>query len=156
MFHSFKLKPLLISIAISLAVGGIGAIVTNSAMDEFMALKKPSFTPPPIVFSIVWTILFLLMGISAYIAYKNGATKNSIAFKLYALQLFLNFFWTVFFFHFHWFLISFVWLIILLAFIICMIAKFNAYSKLAGYLQIPYCLWVCFAGYLNFCIYLLN
>jgi len=149
-------KALIISILISLGVGGLSALITGGSMDMYNMLVKPPLSPPGIVFPIVWTILYILMGISAYIIYKSRDISKKEALKIYAIQLLINFIWPILFFKLEWLFPSFIWILILLGVIILMISKFYKIDKTAAYLQIPYLLWVIFATYLNFSFYILN
>ncbi len=154
-----RIKPYVISILIALGVGGLSALVTRGSMDIYGEIEKPALAPPGFLFPIVWGILFVLMGISAAIVYnktKNRKTVYRTGLGVYALQLVVNFFWSVIFFNLRAFLFSFLWLILLWVLIVIMILRFYKISPLAAYLQIPYLLWVTFAGYLNFMIYLMN
>lgn len=153
-----KLKSYVISILIALGVGGLSAFFTRNNMNMFDSIKMPPLSPPAILFPIVWTILFILMGISAAMIYNANAPqaqKNS-ALLTYGISLFFNFFWSIIFFNLQWFLFAFIWLLILLFLIIRTIMKYYRIKPLAAYLQIPYALWVTFAGYLTFAIWLLN
>ncbi len=147
-----------IGILIPLAVGGLAAFLTKDSMDIYKTIAKPALAPPAILFPIVWTLLYILMGVGSTIIYNSDAVSQdkSGALAIYALQLAVNFFWSIFFFNKRAFLLSFVWLILLWILIIAMIARFVKINKTAGYLQIPYLIWVSFAGYLNLAIYLLN
>lgn len=151
-------KPLFISLLISLGIGALSALFIGDATAYYNSLKQPPFAPPSWVFPVVWSILYILMGISAYLIYRSNAPypKKAKALMIYGLQLVVNFLWSVFFFRFHWLLFSFVWLLFLLALIMIMIALFYRIDKRAALLQIPYLIWVAFAGYLNLAIYLLN
>lgn len=153
-----KLKKLLICIAIPLIIGGIAALITSNSMNLYGELIKPSINPPGYIFPIVWTILYVLMGIASYLVLTSNNSQNDIhqAITIYALQLFLNFLWPIFFFSFGWYLFSFIWLLILWVFVFITILLFYQLSKPAAYLMIPYLLWITFAGYLNLSIYLLN
>lgn len=155
-----KIKVYIMSIAIALAVGGLSALLTKDSMDIYGSIVKPPLSPPAIVFPIVWTILFILMGISSAIIYLKGKANNNVniadAMFLYILNLIVNFSWSIIFFNFRMFLLSFICIIILWLIIIAMKVAFGKVSKLSAYLQIPYLLWVTFAGYLNLAIYLLN
>lgn len=143
-------KRLFINIFIPLIIGGIVALIMIP-FNDYKNLNQPILAPPAFIFPVVWSILYVLMGISAYLISK----KNSIPF-VYYVQLFVNALWSIFFFVFKWRLFAFIWLILLAILIIIMIIKFMKIDKLAAYLQIPYLLWVLFAGYLNISIYLLN
>ena len=151
-----KIKPYVIGIAIAMGVGVLSAIFTKGNMDVYENINKPPLSPPGAVFPVVWTILFILMGISSGIIYEKGKGIYAEAFKAYALQLVLNFFWSIIFFNLKTYFFAFLWLLILLAVIAVMIYRFYRISPLAAYLQIPYFLWVLFAGYLNFMIFVLN
>lgn len=154
-----KIKPYVISIAIALAVGGLSALLTKNNMDVYDTINRPSLAPPMWLFPVVWSILFILMGISSAMVYlKKDESPEAVtsALKVYGAQLVVNFFWTIIFFNMQAYLFAFIWLIILWILIVIMIVQFRKISPVAGYLQIPYLLWVTFAGYLTFMIYLLN
>ena len=154
-----KLKPYIISVVIALAVGGLSAVITSGSMDVYENLNQPALAPPSVVFPIVWTILFALMGISAAIVYKFRNEKPDEvrnAFIVYGVNLAVNFLWSIIFFNMQAYLFAFIWLVLLWIVIAAMILLFRKVSPLAAYLQIPYLLWVTFAGYLNLMIYLLN
>lgn len=154
----FNYKLLVLCIAIPLAIGSLSGFLTSESMEMFSSINKPPFSPPAILFPIVWTILYILMGIASYLILTSGQEKNRIknALTVYSLQLIFNFFWSIWFFNFGWYLFAFAWLIILWILIFNTIVSFYAISKPAAYLLLPYLLWVTFAGYLNFAIYLLN
>lgn len=149
---------LLICIAIPLAVGGLSAWLTRGSMDTFAALNKPPLSPPGWLFPVVWTILFVLMGLASYLVLKSGKPQQKVnrALRLYGIQLGVNFFWSVFFFNLSLYLFSFIWLILLWILILVTTIRFRRLSQPAGMLMLPYLLWVAFAGYLNLGIYLLN
>lgn len=154
-----KIKPYIISVLIALGIGGLSAFFTRNNMNVFDNIIKPPLTPPMWLFPVVWGILFILMGIGAAIVFvKCGGNKEICrdALFFYSLQLIVNFFWSLIFFNMQSYLFAFIWLLLLLALIIIMIIKFYKISPLAAYLQIPYALWVAFAGYLNLAIFLLN
>lgn len=154
-----KLKPYIISVVIALAVGGLSAVITSGSMDVYENLNQPALAPPSVIFPIVWTILFALMGISAAIVYKFRNEKPDEvrnAFIVYGVNLAVNFLWSIIFFNMQAYLFAFIWLVLLWIVIAAMILLFRKVSPLAAYLQIPYLLWVTFAGYLNLMIYLLN
>ena len=121
-------------------------------------VNKPLLSPPAFLFPIVWTILYILMGISAYLILKSDANleEKTKALKIYIYQLGVNFLWPIFFFNFKWYFFSFLWILLLWVLIIVMIREFSRISKTAGYLLIPYLLWVTFATYLTFAIWMLN
>lgn len=149
-------KSLIISLLISLGVGGLSALFTMGSMDIYKYLDKPPLAPPSIVFPIVWTILFILMGISAYLIYESNSENKQSALLIYGIQLLVNFLWPIFFFVLTNRLIALFIIITLLILIVVMIVKFFKINKLAAYLQIPYLIWVAFATYLNLGFYILN
>ena len=152
-----KLKPLIISLAIPLILGFIGSLLSGN-FNDYAVMNKPSFSPPAILFPIVWTILYILMGVSSYLIYTSAADekeKNS-ALSIYLIQLILNSLWTLIFFRFSLYLFAFLWIILIIIAVVIMIYKFIKIKPLAGYLQIPYLLWLIFASILNYNIYLLN
>lgn len=149
-------KQLAISIAIPLLVGGLASLLNMSGFKEFETMNKPSITPPMVVFPIVWTILYILLGISFYLVFKSDSKFKTRAYFFYTLQLIANFLWTCFFFGAKDYGAAFIVIIILLLSIICMIFSFYAVNKKSAYLQIPYLAWVTFAVYLNYLVYIMN
>ncbi len=152
-------KGLLIKcIAIPLLVGAVSSLISGGGMEVFQSVTKPPLSPPGWLFPIVWTILYTLMGISSYLILTSGAEQREIdiAITLYGYQLAVNFLWSPFFFNFGWYLFSFFWLLLLWALVWLMIEAFYPISKTAAYLNVPYLVWLTFAGYLNFGIWLLN
>lgn len=149
-------KSLIINLLIPLAVGGISALITGDGFSEYKSVTKPFLSPPAVLFPIVWTVLYILMGISSYIVWERDGEKLRRPVTVYAIQLFLNFLWPIFFFSFKAYFFSFIWLILLWAFVLVMVIEFSRISKAAGLLQVPYLLWTTFAAYLNLGVYLLN
>ncbi len=151
-------RLLLICIAIPLIVGIVAGLLTKNSVEVFAILEKPPLEPPAWLFPVVWTILYILMGISSYIILTSDASREEIedAIKIYIYQLIVNFLWPTFFFNFQWYLFSFVWLVLLWILVFIMIRKFYDISKVAAYLNVPYIIWLTFAGYLNAGIWLLN
>ncbi len=148
---------LITSLIISLGTGVVSGIITRADTAEvFDRITKAPLTPPAIVFPIVWTLLFFLMGVSAYIIWESDCKYRNVSLGLYALQLVFNFLWSIIFFKFEQFEIAFIWLILLWLFVIAESLLFYNCSKKAGLLQIPYILWLTFAAYLNFAIAVLN
>ncbi len=148
-------KNLITCIAIPLAVGSLSALLTRNSMETFNAITKPALAPPGWLFPIVWTILYVLMGIASYLVLTSGK-PNDKALTTYGIQLVFNFFWSIIFFNLELYLFAFIWLVLLWLLILKTVRLFYQISKPAGYLMIPYLLWVTFAGYLNFSIYVLN
>lgn len=148
---------LFISLVISLGTGILSGFITrNDTKAFFDSIEKAPLTPPAAVFPIVWTILFALMGISAWLVWEKKCRYKTLSLSLYGLQLVFNFFWSIIFFKFMELDIAFLWLIILLLEVIAMTVLFYRCSKKAGLLQIPYIIWLIFASYLNFAICVLN
>ncbi len=152
-FLFFILSPIIPSFIISSFI---------DSKDTYSGLVQPSFAPPSTVFPIMWTILYILMGISSYIIYisepQNSETNKSrkIGLTLYFIQLFFNFIWTPIFFGLNQYLLSFFIILLLIVLLSLMIYHFTKVNKYAGLLQIPYLLWLIFAAILNFAIYSLN
>ena len=142
------------AILLPVIIGGVVGFLISGFMD-YGELNKPNLAPPSIVFPVVWTILYILMGVSYGILKNNDLVDSTINF-VYYLQLIVNALWSIFFFIFDWRLFSFFWIILLIYLVLDMIFKFYEKNKLAGILQIPYLLWLIFAAYLNFGVYLLN
>ena len=149
-------KSLIIFLAVSLFTGGLSAIVTMGAMKEYASLNKPFLSPPEILFPIVWTILFTLMGIASYRVFESNCENKGTALTFYFVQLAVNFIWPILFFNLKLFLGAFLWLVLLWVLILITTVSFFRCDKISGYLLIPYILWVRFAGYLNFIVFLLN
>ena len=148
-----KYKKLIIFILIPLVVGFVGNLLGGST-DIYTKINRPSFAPPGIVFPIVWTILYILMGISSYLVSKEKGSKEALT--VYFIQLGVNALWSLFFFRLNWFLFSSLWIVLLLCLVIYMIYLFAKFNKTAAYLQIPYTIWLAFALVLNSAIYILN
>ena len=143
-------KSLVFYIIITLLIGGLPSVFVYMN-DTYNSLNKPILAPPGILFPIVWTILFILMAISIYRV--NKVTDYNC---IYFLQLIINALWTPIFFGLKHYLFAFIWLIILLIVVLIMVSGFYKVDKKSAYLNIPYIIWLLFAGYLNFSIYLLN
>lgn len=148
-------KTLITCLIIPLTIGSISALLTQNNIKTFNLINKPILTPPSWLFPIVWTILYILMAIASYLVFVSKK-PNKTALTIYGIQLLFNFFWSIIFFNFELYLFAFIWLVLLWLLIFKTAILFYQISKPAGYLMIPYLLWVTFAGYLNFSIYLLN
>lgn len=149
---------LVICLLIPLAVGFLSGMVTAEYVPTwYQTLSKPSFTPPAWVFSPVWTLLYILMGISLFIVWKSPKDdRRNWALNVFSIQLGLNFSWTFIFFFMHLIGFAFAELIILWFAAIGMTFLFFRVNRLAGILQIPYLLWLFFASILNGAIWVLN
>lgn len=148
-------KDLITCIVIPLAVGSLSALLTQNSMEAFDFMNKPALSPPGWLFPVVWTILYILMGIASYLV-LTSEKPNDAALTVYGIQLIFNFFWSIFFFNLGLCLFAFIWLVLLWLLILKTCTLFFQISKPAGYLMLPYLLWVTFAGYLNLSICLLN
>ena len=155
MFLKIQWKNLITCLAIPLAVGSLSSLLTQNSMETFNSITKPDLAPPGWLFPVVWTILYILMGIASYLVLTSGK-PNDKALTTYGIQLIFNFFWSIIFFNLELYLFAFIWLVLLWLLILKTTLLFYQISKPAGYLMVPYLLWVTFAGYLNFYIYLLN
>lgn len=153
-----RVKPLIISLLIPLAVGGLSALLTRNSMEAFGALNQPPLSPPGWLFPVVWTVLYLLMGFASYLVFVNGRNRRKVqnALFVYGVQLFFNFLWSIIFFNQERYFFAFFWLLALWVLILITLILFYRIHKPAGLLLIPYLLWVTFAGYLNLGIALLN
>lgn len=140
-----------------LLVGGLSALLTSNYMDYYKTLNKPVLSPPGYIFGVVWTILFLLMGISYFLLKNktNGYDISNASFWYY-LQLIINFFWSIFFFRNKALGFSFFWLVLLFISVLITYFKFKKLNKISAYLLIPYIIWIIFAGYLNLSVVILN
>lgn len=149
-----KIKLYAKSILIPVIIGGVIGLIISKSID-YNTLQKPPLSPPSILFPIVWTILYVLMGISYGILDSKSLIEPKTKI-IYGLQLFVNATWSLIFFTLKWRLFAFMWIIILDILVIVMIIDFFKKNKTAGLLQIPYLLWIIFASYLNLGVYLLN
>lgn len=148
-------SALIISILIPIAIGSLSALFSGN-LSLYAGINKPPLSPPGFIFPIVWTILYILMGVSSYFVYESHNPKKVKALKIYADQLFFNFWWSIIFFRFSLYLFALLWLLTMIVLIAIMIYKFYRIKALSAYLQIPYLFWCLFAAYLNFMIYMLN
>lgn len=151
-------KTLIICILIPLLIGGLSSLFTMGSMEDFAALDQPPLSPPGWLFPVVWSILYVLMGIASYVVIETPSSQpaTAAAFKPYFVQLAFNFFWSIIFFSLGAFELAFIWLLAMLAIIILTTVRFWRINKWAGILMLPYIAWVCFAGYLNLAIAYLN
>lgn len=149
---------LVLCIVIPLFVGGAASLLTGDGMEIFTTLEKPPLSPPAWLFPLVWTILYTLMGISSYLILRADVDmeQKEDAIRIYAYQLIVNFLWPTFFFNFRWYGFSFLWLLLLWILVLIMILRFWEISKVAACLNLPYLIWLTFAGYLNLGIWWLN
>jgi translocator protein len=153
-----NILKLVVSIVLTLGIGSLGAIFTTSEIPTWYAgLQKPSFNPPKYLFGPVWSLLYLLMGISFYLIWKQPASSiKSIAITLFIIQFVLNFCWSIIFFKYHQIGWALVEIITMWVFILLTIIWFAKLHKSAAWLLVPYISWVSFATLLNFALWRLN
>ena len=140
------------------AVGVLSGLLSREGTALFaQTAVQPPLSPPAILFPVVWTILYALMGIgAARIAAAEGSQQRSAALNVFVVQLVVNFFWSLIFFNARAYGFALVWLLLLWVLIIAMILLFRRVDLVAAWLQVPYLLWVTFAAYLNYMVWLLN
>jgi len=153
-----KYIRLAVSIIVPLLVGFIGSFFTSKSVNSwYKTLNKPSFNPPNWLFAPVWTILFILIGLSFYLVWSaNFGSSKWLAIGIFSLNLLLNLLWSLLFFGLGKFFFAFIEILILWIVILINTIVFYGISQLAGILLIPYLLWVSFASILNYYIYILN
>ena len=152
-----KWGPLALSLLVTAAAAALGAAITRRGMPAYEQLVKPPLTPPSLLFPIVWSILFLLMALgAAMIGSTRDTARRRRALSLYGAQLIANVFWSFLFFGLgrHW--LAFFWLLLLWLFLLVTTLRFFKETPAAGWLLVPYLLWVTFAAYLNGGVWLLN
>ena len=149
-----KFKNYALSIIIPLALGGIVGFLISGSMDYDM-LNQPPLSPPSILFPIVWTILYVMMGVSFGILRDKHLNDSNVK-LIYYIQLIVNLLWPIAFFVLKWRLFAFIWILILDVLVVLMIFTFYKRNKTAALLQLPYLAWVLFASYLNLGVYILN
>jgi tryptophan-rich sensory protein len=151
---NIKWKPLIVSLLISLGVGIVSALITSGSMDVYDTVYKPPLAPPAWLFPIAWTLLYILMGVAAYLVYVSDAddTSKKMALFVYGVQLLVNGLWPVIFFSFELFPLAFAWIILLWYLVYLTYQRFSGINKLAGWLLIPYLAWLTFAAYLSLMI----
>lgn len=153
-----KWKPYLFWILLAEGVGLLAGLLTADATAIYAnSVQKPPLAPPGIVFPIVWIVLYALMGIgAARVSTSENRQQKNVAINLFIIQLIVNFFWSFFFFNAQAFGFAAVWLVLLWVLVLLMIIAFWKVDRRAAWLQIPYLIWLTFAAYLNFAVYLLN
>lgn len=151
-----KLKPLAFQLLLSLGVGGLAALLTRGSMEAYGSLRQPPLSPPGWVFPVVWSLLYLLMAVAAYLVWMKGGPGRDRALALYGAQLGANFLWPLLFFNLQNYALAFFWLVLLWGLVLVTIWRFYRVSPAAGRLLVPYLVWVTFAGYLNAGVWLLN
>jgi len=155
----FQLIPLVVSLLITLAIGFVASLVTRPQIAGwYSTLVKPSFNPPSWLFAPVWTAIYILIAIAAYLVWerRDNSTNYATARAVYVIQLALNFAWSIVFFGCHSILGALLVILLLWMSIVLNVRWFGKFNKIAGWLLLPYFLWVSFAAFLNYNIYLLN
>lgn len=149
-------RALLVCLLIPLGVGGLAAALTSGSMDVYKALRQPPLAPPGWVFPVVWTLLYTMMGIACYLVWVRDSTGLGGALFWYGAQLLCNLLWTLLFFNMKQYGLAFFWLLGLWALVLITVVRFFKETPAAGWLLLPYLLWVSFAAYLNLGVWLLN
>lgn len=151
-------KTYVLSIVLAEGVGALSGFLSRSGMDVYSdTVRQPPLSPPMLLFPVVWSVLYALMGISSARIYLSAPSKErSLGLNIYIAQLVVNFFWSLIFFNAQAFGFALVWLLILWALVLWMILVFWKTDPLAAKLQIPYLLWLAFAVYLNAAVWYLN
>ena len=153
---------MVVCVAVPLAVGGISSMIATNIAGKYDVLETPFLAPPGWLFPIVWTILFILMGLASWniwIAGKREPRKQAESRKLlvvYGVQLFFNFCWSIVFFGLGWYWLAFVWLMVMWGMIVYLVARSREVSMVAMWMLVPYLLWTTFAAYLNLSYAILN
>lgn len=151
-----NIKKLLFYIIITLVIGSLPSIFVFKSMNNYSILNKPPLSPPSIIFPIFWTILYILMGLSIYLIMNSNNENKYTARLIYYIQLVINALWTPIFFGLNKYFLAFLWILFLIVTVILMMSYFFKINKKSTYLNIPYLLWLLFAAYLNFGIFVLN
>lgn len=148
----FDIKSLAVSICISLGAGILSAFLTGGSMRQYADMYRPPLAPPGWLFPVVWTILYILMGIAAWRIYQSPNNDKRLALSLYGNQLLVNIVWPLLFFNLKIYFFAFAWLLLLWLVLYLTLRQFAMLDKKAGLLLVPYLAWVTFAGYLNLAI----
>ena len=158
MLKTINLRKLITSVAVPVVTGLLGWLFTKNSMDIYNRIISPPLSPPGYVFSVVWSILYILMGISLYIVRESrvNSSDKSVGYLFFGAQLVFNFLWTIVFFNLEWYVFAAIWLVLLIVLIALNIFYFGKVNSVAAALLIPYLLWCAFALYLNVGIVILN
>ncbi len=149
-------RPFFFSLFLSLGFGALSAMFVQNSRQVYQTLHLPPLAPPGWLFPLVWTVLYILMGVSAWLVWRQGGPGAEQALRLYAAQLLVNVIWPFLFFGMQAYWLAFFWLLLLLVLVVMMIVSFYRVQPVAAYLQIPYLLWLLFAAYLNLAVAILN
>jgi len=151
----FSWRALLFFVGTALAAWVISALLGG----DFSVIQQwnaPPLAPPSWLFFPVWTILYITMGVAAYLVWQTGDIDRTQSIGIYFLQLAVNVLWPLFFFRLQWRLFAFLWILLLIGAVAYTIRRFSAHSTAAAWLLIPYFAWLLFAAYLNLGYYVLN
>ncbi|MBQ0028599.1 MAG: tryptophan-rich sensory protein [Lachnospiraceae bacterium] len=153
-----SILTLLIALFIPLVIGGISAALSSQGMATYGSMSKPPLSPPAWVFSVAWTILYIMMGLASYFIIVSEADNRdkAMALIIYGIQLAMNFMWSIMFFNWGYYLFAFMWLMIMWCIVILCAVRFYSINRVATYLFIPYIMWLTFAAYLNMGAYILS
>lgn len=153
----FSLTELIISIVTAELAGALSALISGDLAGIYSGLIRPPLSPPAAVFPVVWAVLYALMGASAYIVHRHEESRGRDgALRLYAVQLAVNFLWSIIFFRFRLFGAAAIAAVVLVLLVGVMILSFKRISKKAGIMNLPYLAWLIFASYLSIGVYILN
>ncbi len=153
-----RIGTLIFALFVPLLVGGLSAALSYRAMLAYGTMNKPPLSPPPWVFSVVWTLLYIMMGVASYFVLVSEAElSNKVsALIVYSIQLLLNFMWSIFFFNMSLHLVAFFWLMLMWCMVLYCAYEFYSINRVASFLLFPYVLWLTFAAYLNFGVFYLE
>lgn len=150
-----KYKPYILTSAVVLGLAFLSNLLSGGT-NSYAYANKPPLSPPGIVFPIAWTVLYTLMSIAAVIVAKLNDLDKGKALRLFIIQLVINYIWPIIFFGFSAPKIALVWLLLLIVAVLLTARAFFSVSRTAGWLLVPYIIWLLFAFYLNFGIVALN
>lgn len=151
-----KLKIFLSNLLLSLGGAIILSLTIFNSFFDYNKINLPFFAPPRLLFPIVWSILYILMAYSATLIIQSDSLNRNEALSVYYRQLLINFLWPFLFFYLKFYDFAFLWIVFLWANVLYMILIFYPISSRSALLQIPYLIWISFAGILNLSIYYLN
>lgn len=153
-----SMSTLLASLAIPLLIGGFSSFLTAGDMRNYEYFNHPPLSPPSWVFPVVWSILYVIMGLASYLVYTSNAEpeQKRTALTLYAAQLVMNMFWTVLFFTYVQYLIALIWLVAMWVIILMTALRFYKINRLSGIMMGVLLIWTAFAGYLNYAYYVMS
>ena len=144
-------------VAVTEIVGFLAGILSREGTSMYAMMEKPPLSPPGIIFPVVWTLLYALMGIgAARIFEKENSASRKLGLNLFVVQLIVNFFWPLLFFNAQAYGFALLWLVLLWVLVLAQILVYWRLDRVAAWLQVPYLLWLTFAGYLNFGVWQLN